>query len=102
MELAYARLVDMELFIAVLASLFSVVNPTVFTGIYFNDEQLLDQGKTRVPPHTTMYFTMICIIFFLGILYPEFLVTSIPVLRLGVAWYTKFRFQFIEWQGDSC
>jgi len=75
----------MELFIAVLASLFSVVNPIGALPVYTSmtsSHSIKDRRRTAL--HTTIYFTMICLIFFLGGSYIlSFFGISIPALRLA-------------------
>ncbi|HNB62932.1 MAG TPA: NAAT family transporter, partial [Saprospiraceae bacterium] len=75
----------MELFIAVLASLFSVVNPIGPLPVYTSMTSSYSiKERRRTALHTTMYFTMICIIFFLGGSYIlSFFGISIPALRLA-------------------
>ncbi|HMT77367.1 MAG: NAAT family transporter [Saprospiraceae bacterium] len=75
----------MSLFIAVLASLFSVVNPIGALPVYTSmTDSYTTKERNRTALHTSLYFTMICLVFFLGgsfIL--SFFGISVPALRLA-------------------
>lgn len=75
----------MELFIAVLASLFSVVNPIGALPVYTSmTESYSKKERNKTALHTSIYFTMICVVFFLGGSYIlSFFGISIPALRLA-------------------
>jgi len=75
----------MQLFIAVLASLFSVVNPIGALPVYTSmTESYSRKERNKTALHTSIYFTMICLVFFLGGSYIlSFFGISIPALRLA-------------------
>lgn len=75
----------MELFIAVLASIFSVVNPIGALPVYTSmTESYTKKERNKTALHTSLYFTMICVVFFLGGSYIlSFFGISIPALRLA-------------------
>lgn len=75
----------MELFIAVLASIFSVVNPIGALPVYTSlTDSYSRKERNKTALHTSIYFTMICVVFFLGGSYIlGFFGISIPALRLA-------------------
>lgn len=75
----------MELYIAVLASLFSVVNPLGALPVYTSlTDPYSSQEKKRTALHTTIYFTLISLVFFLGGSYIlSFFGISVAALRLA-------------------
>ncbi|MBK6373032.1 MAG: hypothetical protein IPF67_07375 [Saprospiraceae bacterium] len=59
----------MELFIAVLASIFSVVNPIGALPVYTSlTESYTRKERNKTALQTSIYFTLICVVFFLEVL----------------------------------
>ena len=75
----------MELFIAVLASIFSVVNPIGALPVYTSlTESYTRKERNKTALQTSIYFTLICVVFFLGgSILLSFFGISIPALRLA-------------------
>lgn len=75
----------MDLFISVLASLFSVVNPIGALPVYTSlTDRYTSKERNRTALSASIYFIMICVVFFLaGNYILGFFGISIPALRLA-------------------